>query len=288
MRPRRFPLCTIIVAATLVVSALLAVAASADAAERAPGPDLGWVRLGHLSPKVPPVDVYLSAFGGPERAVVRKAGYGAVTPYSSLRPGAYTVAMRPADAAPTSPPALTATVEIAGDTAYSLLVFATGPDGTLRGDLVVDDLTAPGPGTGRVRVVQGTSTLAPVTVEVGGASNTLADAVSYGVTTPYQEMAEGNHSLELRGGSGRTPTEVDVRSGSSTTLLVTESDGALVATALVDSAGPGAKPLLGVETGAGGTAAPVQSSIDLWPWPALAALALLAAAALGTRRPARR
>ncbi|WP_424185623.1 DUF4397 domain-containing protein [Actinokineospora sp. G85] len=286
MRLRRLPLCTIILALVLIASALLAIAGPAGATGRAPGPDLGWVRLGHLSPKVPPVDVYLSAFGGPERAVLRKAGYGAVTPYSSLRPGAYTVAMRPADAAPASPPALTATVEIAADTAYSLLVFATGPDGALRGDLVIDDLTAPKPGSGRVRVVQGTSTLAPVTVEVGGAPNRLADGVSYGITTPYQELAEGSYSLELRGGADRTPTEVDVRSGSSTTLLVTETDGALTATTLVDSAGPEAKPLLGVETGAGGTAA--QPAPARWPWPALTALALLAAAALGTRRLARR
>ncbi|PWW62584.1 DUF4397 domain-containing protein [Actinokineospora spheciospongiae] len=258
-----------------LVAAVLLLACAPPAARAAPGPDLGWVRLGHLAPGAPPVDIYLAAFGRAEQVVVRKAGYGAVTPYSALRAGAYTVAMRPADAAPTSPPALTATVDITAATAHSLLVFATGPGGSLRGDLVTDDLGAPEPGTGRVRVVQGTAALAPVTVEVGGTSTPLVVDASYGMTTPYRDLPQGRHDVVLSGSTGRAPTQVDVRAGTSTTLLVTESDGALKSTPLTDSAGPEVKPLLGVETGAGRT-----STVDSPVW-VLVVLSLLAAAGAG-------
>src|SRR5436189_1719465 len=120
---------------------LLVVCPVPAAAAPGPGPDMGWVRVGHLSPPVPPVDVCFARFGEQERVAIRKAGYGAVTPYSTLPPGNYTLSMRPADAPAGSPPALTATIGIKGATAYSLLVFATGPGGALRGDLVNDDLT---------------------------------------------------------------------------------------------------------------------------------------------------
>ncbi|GLZ42151.1 DUF4397 domain-containing protein [Actinokineospora sp. NBRC 105648] len=260
--------------------ALLAALTPTAAAQPAPGADLGWVRLGHLSPKAPPVDIYLAAFGGPEQVVVRKAGYGAVTPYSALKPGAYTVAMRPADAGPETPPALSATVEIARGTAYSLLVFATGPDGALRGDLVIDDLTAPAPGTGRLRVVQGAT--AEVTAEVG-TGPALADGAAYGMTTPYAQLAQGRYPLRLRGGSAdsvaASVAEVDVRPGTSTTLLVTESGGALTAKPLTDSAGPATTPLLGVETGGGGTAPDNSPTWLLGVLP----VAALAAWALGRR-----
>ncbi|OLR94206.1 DUF4397 domain-containing protein [Actinokineospora bangkokensis] len=232
---------------------LLSTALPVPSATAAPGAGIGWVRLGHLSPEVPPVDIYLSEFGQPEQVVVRKAGYGAVTPYSSLAPGAYTVAMRPADAAPTTPPALSATVDITGGTTYSLLVFATGSGGTLRGDLVVDDQRPPAQGTGRVRVVQGAAAQAPVSVDVTG-HRPLADTAAYGVTTPYQDLPPGAHQLLLRGTAAQSPATVDVAAGSKTTLLVTEVDGQLKATPLVDAAGPGVKPLLGVETGGGGAA----------------------------------
>ncbi len=235
-------------AATAVLALLATVPA---AAQPDPGADLGYVRLGHLSPEVPPVDIYLAPFGGQQQVIIRKAGYGAVTPYSSLAPGAYTVAMRPANAGAATPPALSATVQIERGTAYSPLVFATGPRGELRGDLVIDDLTAPPAGTGRLRIAQGTSVLSPVTVEVAGGGAAIATAAVYGMTTPYRELAEGRYELRVRGADVDSPARVDVRAGTSTTLLVTQEGGALRTQALTDSAGPATAPLLGVETGGG-------------------------------------
>ncbi|WP_103352951.1 DUF4397 domain-containing protein [Amycolatopsis sp. CA-128772] len=247
------------------------------AAATAPGPDVGWIRVGHLAPKVPPVDIYFAPFGQAEKVVIRKAGYGAVTPYSSLGPGKYTLSMRPADAAPATPPALSATIDVAGRTAYSLLVFANGPGDTLKGDLVTDDLTPPAAGHGRVRVVQGSAAIAPVTV-AGPQGVTLAKDAAYGQTSSYVDVPEGRWPLQLAGGAVKSAADVDVKAGSSTTLLVTENAGTLEANPLSDGASLPEPPKLGVETGGGGTA----PAPPLWPVFAAAA-GLLAALLLGRR-----
>lgn len=240
-------------------------------AHAAPGPGVGWIRVGHLSPKVPPVDVYFAAFGKAEKVVVRKAGYGAVTPYSSVAPGAYTVSMRPADAAASSPPALSATIEIKEASAYSLLVFANGPGGGLQGDLVKDDLTAPAAGNGRVRVVQGSAALTPVSV-AGPDGKSVASDAAYGVTTPYTDLPEGRWPLKLTSGGTTSESTVDVKAGSTTSLLVTENGAGLKTEPIADGAALPDPPKLGVETGGGGTA---PDSVPWWAFAAPAVLAVL-------------
>ena len=70
-------------------------------AASAPAASSGWVRLAHLSPDTPSVDVYLYSFGNPEaKIVLDHVGYGAVSPYQRLSVGRYTVAMRGDDASP--------------------------------------------------------------------------------------------------------------------------------------------------------------------------------------------
>ncbi|MET8846255.1 DUF4397 domain-containing protein [Amycolatopsis sp. NPDC004625] len=265
----------------LIAAALLltAVTPATAGAATAPGPGVGWIRVGHLSPKVPPVDIYFAPFGQAEKVVIRKAGYGAVTPYSSLDPGKYTLSMRPADAAPTTPPALSATIDVAERNAYSLLVFTNGPGETLKGDLVTDDLTPPGAGKGRVRVVEGSAAIAPVTV-AGPQGVTLAKDAAYGQTSSYVDVPEGRWPLQLSGGSVRSAADVDVKAGSSTTVLVTENGGTLKANPISDGASLPEPPKLGVETGGGGT-------VPVPLWPAFAAAAGLLAALLVGRRAAR-
>ncbi|MFI5589869.1 DUF4397 domain-containing protein [Amycolatopsis sp. NPDC051758] len=264
----------------LAAAALLLVALTPVTAEAAtaPGPGVGWIRVGHLSPKVPPVDIYFAPFGQAEKVVIRKAGYGAVTPYSSLGPGKYTLSMRPADAAASTPPALSATIEVAERNAYSLLVFANGPDGTLKGDLLTDDLTPPAAGKGRVRVVEGSAAITPVSVD-GPQGVSLAKDAPYGLTSNYVDVPEGRWPLQLSGGSVKSTADVDVKAGTSTTLLVTENAGALKANPISDGAALPEPPKFGVETGGGGTAP--SSGIPLWP--VFAAIALLAAFVVGRR-----
>jgi len=256
----------------LAASLLLLLAApSVSTAQTGPGAGVGWIRVGHLSPKVPPVDIYFAPFGQSEKVVIRKAGYGAVTPYSSLDPGKYTLSMRPADAAPTTPPALSATISVDERSAYSLLVFANGPDGTLKGDLVKDDLSAPAAGKGRVRAVQGSASIAPVSV-AGPNGLSIANNVAYGVTSPYLDVPEGRWPLTLTSGSVSAKADVDVKAGTSSTLLITENSGSLKVTPISDGAMQPNPPKLGVETGGGGTAA---STSDSAPWVVLGVFVVL-------------
>ena len=54
----------------------------------------GWIRLAHLSPSTPPVDVYLYSFGNPTaRIVLHHVAYGTVSPYEAVTAGDYSIAV---------------------------------------------------------------------------------------------------------------------------------------------------------------------------------------------------
>src|SRR5262249_43868166 len=79
---------------------LLAGAAPASASS-----GFGWLRLAHLSPNPPPVDVYLYSFHNPTALiVVHHVAYGTISGYQKVPAGEYTVAMRAAGAASSSQP----------------------------------------------------------------------------------------------------------------------------------------------------------------------------------------
>ena len=69
------------------------------------------MRLAHLSPNTPAVDVYLYSFGDSSaEQVLHHVGYGVVSAYEPLAAGDYTVAMRAAGAAATTKPVLSASL----------------------------------------------------------------------------------------------------------------------------------------------------------------------------------
>ena len=114
--------------------------AGSAAAQTVPAPSnpSGFVRVGHLAPDVGPVDVYLmSASGGPQ-TVLETSPYGAFTPYQTLTPGFYTVAMRPAGAQASTEPMLSAPVTVDQGKAYTVLATGTR---ALKTSVINDDLT---------------------------------------------------------------------------------------------------------------------------------------------------
>jgi hypothetical protein len=73
----------------------------------------GWIRLAHLSPNTPPVDVYLYSFGNSDaKIVLHHVAYGEVSPYETVTAGDYSVAMRAAGAAASSQPVLSTSVTV--------------------------------------------------------------------------------------------------------------------------------------------------------------------------------
>ena len=120
-------------AALLAVSVLgLALIALAPNAASAATAKVGYVRLAHLSPDTPDVDVYLdSVSSAAKEQVFPGVGYGTVSPYLSLKVGEYAVSMRVAGADPKSPPVLTTDVTVAAGQAYTVeraLALGDNPD----------------------------------------------------------------------------------------------------------------------------------------------------------------
>ena len=73
------------------LAGLLAPAASATTTGSMPSMD-GWIRLAHLSPNTPPVEVYLYSFSNSHaKLVLHHVAYGTVSPYMRVAPGEYTV-----------------------------------------------------------------------------------------------------------------------------------------------------------------------------------------------------
>ncbi len=111
-------------AATVTVATPAAATATGNVATG----NVGYVRLAHLSPNTPPVDVYLYSFGHAQPVIVLKhVSYGTVSPYETVESGGYTVAMRAAGAASSSKPVLSTTVEITAGGAYTVAGLGRSP-----------------------------------------------------------------------------------------------------------------------------------------------------------------
>jgi hypothetical protein len=262
-------------AALLTIS--LTLLGAAPAASAAGG--TGWLRLAHLSPNTPPVDVYLYSFGDAHAIIVlHHVGYGAVSPFEPVRSGEYTVAMRPAGAPASTKPVLSTNVDISSGRAYT--VAGMGPAKGLRLQIIPDRLRTP-PGKALVRVIQASLRQHRVTVRLG--RKTLARAEPFASLTSYRAVSPGTWTVHARGASEQATVSVSLAAGSIHTLVVLDKPGGLAVVALEDAAGASQPPSGGAATGFGGTA-PVPGPSPA-PWLALAGAGLaLAGAGLHTRR----
>ena len=101
-----------------------------------------YLRLAHLSPDTPTVDVYVDSAADPSRSfVVPGVGYGVVSQYQPLAPDSYVISMRPAGAPASSPPVISATVDARSGAAYT--VAGTGKSADLGLDVLTDKLDIP-------------------------------------------------------------------------------------------------------------------------------------------------
>ncbi len=251
-------------AAAVLLALFLAVIGTGTAsAQTVPAPTnpSGFLRVGHLAPDVGPVDVYLMAAGGGNPTVLKTAPYGAFTPYQTLSPGFYTVAMRPAGAPPSTDPMLSAPVTVDKGKAYTVL--ATGTSDALKTSVIDDDLTKPPTDASRVRLVQGSTAATTLSVQAVGGP-TLSRDLAYGQVTGYANVPQGRWTLKVVKADGSDAMAaapvVDLAAGSVNSLLVTNAPGGgLAIKPVVDAKGidPAMAPAGGIETGLGGTATAV-------------------------------
>lgn len=236
----------------LGTAALLGVGLTTVAAAPAVAAGVGYVRLAHLSPDTPAVDVYLAeAAGSAEPRVFPAVGYGVVSGYLALPVGRYAVAMRQAGAPASAQPVLTTEVAVTAGDAYTVAGVGRYADLGLR--VLDDDLSAPAAGRAKVRVVQA-SVRAPVIDVAAGSGPTIADGVQFATTTPYSQVEPGSWKLRLDSAGGSSTTaDVRLAAGTVYSLLVLDAEqGGLTTELRVDARGGSVVPDGGVETGAGG------------------------------------
>lgn len=267
IRSSRGPLSIACAALTLCIGLLVAapqtaLAASAD----------GYVRLAHLSPDTPAVDVYLYSGGAKTpKLVLRHVPYGALSPYQKLPTGAYTVAMRPADAPAASKPVLSTKVTVDRGQAYT--VAGMGPYKGIRLQ-VLDDSAALPAGKAALRVIE--ASLKVPTVKVTCAGKTWPDSVKFGDATDYHSVAAKSTSVKVAGDSGGSATvKVPLGAGSVHTVVVLDGGSGLKLLDLRDTTTGAVTPRGGVDTGFGGLAG--HRSGPGWQLGGAAAAALLVA-----------
>jgi hypothetical protein len=277
----KFPRITRRLLMLLAASALLlGIPSAATAFASSATTGTGWIRLAHLSPNTPAVDVYLYSFGNSDAQIVlHHVAYGDVSPYESVTAGDYSVAMRLAGASPTSAAVLSTGVDIQAGHAYT--VAGMGPESGLRLQVLDDDLTTP-PGQALVRVIQ--ASLKDQTVKVTYGSTVLAASLSFASVTSYEAVAPGTQTVAVTAGGGDANTTVTLAAGTVHTLVVLDGANGLEIDNLTDAAGSGQAPAGGANTGFGGTAAHGPGSP--LPWLGLIASGLLLAltGALSMRR----
>jgi len=257
-------------------------AASANSTAAAATHD-GWVRVAHLSPKAPAMDMYMYPFGDPEQAtVLRDVAYGDVSAYMALSPGQYTVAMRGFGAPASSAPALTTSFMVGAGTAYTLA--ALGPDPGLRVEVLQDQMATP---TGRalVRVFQASLKEPVVTVTYG--PDVLARQLAFGSATSYTAVLPGTHMVRFTASGTDADLRVKLAAGTVHTIVVLDDSSGLKVDALTDAVGSQIMPSGGANTGFGGTAPHPPASPAPWLWLIGTGAALTAAGFGGLRRPSR-
>jgi Domain of unknown function (DUF4397) len=261
----RFPRRARRIAVLLSVTALLAGIPAAAGASVSATPGTGWVRLAHLSPDMPAMDVYLYSFGNPSaQFVLRGVAYGTVSAYKTVVAGDYSIAMRAAGAPAASQPVLSASTAITAGHAYT--AAAIGPRPGLRLRVINDDLTTPR-GRALVRVIQ--ASLKQPTVTVSWNGKVIASKLAFPSVTSYQAISPGTENVTASAGADAAESAVGLAAGSIHTLVVLDGARGLEVANLEDAAGSARAPAGGAATGFGGTAPHGPGS----PLPWLAAIA---------------
>ncbi len=233
-----------------LLGALFLLAATSGVAAAAPQGS-AYLRLAHLSPDTPAVDVYVASAADPGNSfVVPAVTYGAVSDYRSLDPGGYVISMRAAGAAADAPPVISTTLEARPGEAYT--IAGTGLNTELGLSVLDDSVAVPPAGRAAVRVVNAAVSAPAVDVAPAGGGS-WATGVQFAQATGYQDCPIGTWDVTVSAAGRPAATlAVTLDANSSYTVLLVDRGGALAAELYRDSTGAGVVPAGGVDTGLGG------------------------------------
>ena len=166
----------------------------------------GWIRWGNWSPSAPNFDIYLNSFGGSGMTVIRHVRYGHVSAYRAIPTGQYTVAMRDSGAPASTPPALSASVQIAPEMAYTIV--SMGAPSHL-GVQVLKESMMSSPGKVLVRVVQ--ESVAQHRVSVNADGRALGGPLQLGSYTGFLALSPGWQAFHATGYSAAASRRLFLR-----------------------------------------------------------------------------
>jgi Domain of unknown function (DUF4397) len=222
----------------LVLSAAVAVAATIGpataAAAKAPS-NVGFVRLAHLSPDTPNVDVYLNSSSHKmKQQVFKGVGYGTVSGYLQLPVGTYSVAMRASGAAASTPALLTTDVTVQSNHAYT--VAGVGKHVDLGLKVISDNLSVPMNGRARMRVIQASVQVPQMDIKTKS-GETVATNVAFATTTSYRLVNAGSNTILVgpAGGGTEVPLKTTLRADSVYSLLVLDGKSGLTEQLITDA-----------------------------------------------------
>jgi hypothetical protein len=147
------------------------------------------VRVAHLAPDAPNVDVYVN--GEP---VLTDVPYTTVSDYLSLPAGTQQVTVYATG--DTTSPVIEAPVEIAAGGAYTVAAVGLVADDSLTAQVYEDDLRAPASGNAKVRVVHASPDAGPVDVVPRG-GQALVAGLTFPEASPYAEVPAGTYTLDV-------------------------------------------------------------------------------------------
>jgi hypothetical protein len=261
----------------VVVSALTV--ALAGAVPAAAEQQQSFLRLAHLSPDTPQVDVYLTAFGRPDfHERVNGVGYGVVSEYQTIQPGEYTVAMRPTGADPSTKAVISTTLTAQKGRAYTVAGLGSFSDLALK--VLNDEISLPPAGEARMRVVNAAPHAGDLSIKRAGTA--VIERTAFGDASSYVYVPAGATRLTVAPvEAAPTNLPVTLKAGGVYTVLVLEQGGELSAAVRQDAMGAAVVPHGAIETGLG---APASRDTGLMLVLLVAAAAGGGALALTTRR----
>jgi hypothetical protein len=237
------------------------------------------VRVLHLSPDAPKLDVYVDG-----TRTLAGVPFKTATRHAQLPTGRHTVELRPAGSASGGRPLATANATVTPGAAYTLA--AVGLAAKLQTLVLEDDFTAPPRGKAKLRGIDASPQSPPIDIAIAGGP-VLFQNLTFPKATPFATVDAGTLALEVRlAGTDTVVFRSGARpmpAGAILTVAGTVSPkGTIEVLPILDAAGAGATPRGGIATGAGGSA-PAEAT-GLAGSFAAAGLALLVGGAIAAGR----
>lgn len=153
------------------------------------------MRVAHLSPDAPNVDVYVN-----DEPALTDVPYTTVSSYLSLPAGTQQVTVYASG--DTSTPVIDVPVKLAAGGVYTIAAVGLVTDGSITAQVYQDDLRAPSAGNAKLRVIHASPDAGPVDV-VPRDGEPLVTDLSFPEDTPYAEVPAGTYTLDVNSAGTR-------------------------------------------------------------------------------------